>query len=276
MGRYSNRPAGVVLYDGPSVIDGKPIVLVATFKTDNDKTGNLIQTWILRKHVHPVEAINNGGDKSICGDCPLRGILELQKKSNYKSQRTKAKSRKHVNRERGCYVAVQNAPRAIWGAYKSGNYPAYDEAEHRRWFKMRGLRLGSYGDPCAVPFDVWEPILSIAPQMSQPGYTHQWRTCDQRWRHYIMASTHSLTELDEANTMGWRSYRTRRADQPLAENEIVCPASEEAGYRDTCETCGACDGCKPGQDAAKRRNIAMIVHGGDSKITGALAVIDAA
>ena len=272
MGRYANRPAGVVLYEGPSVIDGKPIVLIATFKTSNDKTGNLIQTWILRSHVHPIEAINNGGDKSICGDCPLRGILELQAKSKYKSQRSAAKSTKHVNRGRGCYVAVQNAPRAIWTAYKSGNYPMYDEASHRKWFKMRGLRLGSYGDPTAVPFEVWQPILAIAPQMSQPGYTHQWKDCDQRWASLIMASTHSEAEVALANSMGWRSYRTRKPDQPLAANEIACPASEEGGYRETCETCGACNGCKG--DATKQRSIAITVHGGDSKITGALHVID--
>lgn len=275
MPRYSNRPAGVVLYDGPSEIDGKPIVLIATFKTDNDKTGDVIQTWILRKHVHPMEAINNGGDKSICGSCPLRGILELQAKSSYRSQRSVAKSSKHVNRHRGCYVAVQNAPRAVWTAYKNGNYPVYDAEQHNRWFKMRGLRLGSYGDPTAVPLSVWKPILAIASQMSQPGYTHQWETCDQEWRHYVMASTHSESEVERANSLGWRSYRTRKSDEPLAASEIVCPASEEGNYRDTCETCGACDGCKPGQTAGKRRNIAIVVHGGKSKIAGTLAVIDA-
>ncbi len=276
MSRYPKRPDGVVLYDGPSLIDGKPIILVATFRTANDKTGNLIQTWILRKNVHPVEAINNGGDKSICGDCPLRGILALQDKSKYKSKRTAAKSRKRVNRQRGCYVSVQNAPRAIWQSYHAGNYPVYDPDAHYRWFQKRGIRIGSYGDPTAVPFEVWEPILSISPQNAHPGYTHQWRKCDQRWRHHIMASTHSIAELEEANRNGWRSYRTRKPDQPLAPNEIHCPASEEGGYRQTCETCGACDGCNLGANAAKQVSVAIVVHGGDSRQSGAVAVIEAA
>jgi hypothetical protein len=61
------------------MIDGEPIVVIATgFKRSsaNPKTGDMLQTWILRRDVAPFAAIHNGADASICGDCPLRGIIE--------------------------------------------------------------------------------------------------------------------------------------------------------------------------------------------------------
>ena len=73
------RPLGLVLYNGPSSLDGELIVVIATgFRrsTANPKTGDMIQTWILRSDVAPFSAIHSGGDESICGSCPLRGILE--------------------------------------------------------------------------------------------------------------------------------------------------------------------------------------------------------
>ena len=51
---------GVILYEGPSELDGSPIVVIATFGSKNRKTGkgrkNLIQTWIMRQDVAPWDA----------------------------------------------------------------------------------------------------------------------------------------------------------------------------------------------------------------------------
>jgi len=33
---------GVVLYEGPSMLDGEPIVVIATLKSSNIKTGNMV------------------------------------------------------------------------------------------------------------------------------------------------------------------------------------------------------------------------------------------
>ena len=38
---------GFILYRGPSILDGTPIVVVATMKTANPKTGDMIQTFII-------------------------------------------------------------------------------------------------------------------------------------------------------------------------------------------------------------------------------------
>ena len=66
------RPNGYVLWEGASPLDQAPIVVIATMNSSNVKTGNMIQTWILRSDINPVQAVNDGNDYSICGDCPHR------------------------------------------------------------------------------------------------------------------------------------------------------------------------------------------------------------
>jgi hypothetical protein len=117
------------------------------------------------------------------------------------------------------------------------------------------LRLAAYGDPAAVPFFVWRDLLTNAKGWS--GYTHQWRTCDQRFREICMASVESEHERHAAEQLGWRAFRTRLASEPLRADEIMCPASEEAGYRATCETCRLCVGTA----RAAARSIAILAHG---------------
>lgn len=244
-----NAMIGVTLYDGPSRIDGKPIVCIASLYSRNEKTGPMIQTWILRKHVDPIAAIGNGGDLSICGDCPLRGWIE----------RTRNGLR---NRGRGCYVGVKNAPSQVWQAYRRGRYPTYDRAEHACHFHGRALRLGAYGDPVAVPLTTWRRVLPLATGWT--GYTHQWRDPRfARWSQYVMASTHTTDENDQARAMGWRTFRTRLPDSPLADDEIACPASDEEGKRRTCLTCLACDG-----GDCRKRSVAIIGHGSPSVLSG--------
>lgn len=86
---------GVVLYEGPSVLDNSPIVVIATLNTSNVKTGNMVQTWILRADMNPLDASKQGLDHAICGRCPHRRNLGG-----------------------ACYVTLHQAPRAIYEAYK--------------------------------------------------------------------------------------------------------------------------------------------------------------
>ena len=39
---------GVVVYEGASLLDGKPTVVIATRDTGNRKTGGMVQTFIMR------------------------------------------------------------------------------------------------------------------------------------------------------------------------------------------------------------------------------------
>lgn len=250
---------GVVFYEGPSLIDGAPIVAIATFKTANEKTGNLIQTWILRSDMHPIHAINDGSDESICGKCPLRGRIadasERTKPSQFGGSTT--------NKDRSCYVLIQNAPTNIYHSYKNGQYPTLNES-HRKHFRGKGMRYGAYGDPTAVPESAWDDLRSYVVSKKRPGYTHQWKSRKfSGWKTKVMASTHSLAESKLAQSRGWRTFRTIARIEDLADNEIICPASEEGGYRHSCETCGACDGRRDKND--KRMNIAIVSHGSGGK-----------
>jgi len=80
-----------IIYNGPSQIDGKPIVVIATYSNRNRKTGAVVQTYILRSDINPLEASKNGEDYSICGSCPMRGEV------------TKDPKRK-IAKGRRCYV----------------------------------------------------------------------------------------------------------------------------------------------------------------------------
>ena len=59
------KPNGFILGHGRSLIDGMPIVVVATIKSRNTKTGDMVQTWILRQDMLPTDAVKTGADWSI-------------------------------------------------------------------------------------------------------------------------------------------------------------------------------------------------------------------
>lgn len=50
-----SKPRGFIFYRGFSPVDGAPIVGIAVLKSKNTKTGNMIQTYILRVDVHPID-----------------------------------------------------------------------------------------------------------------------------------------------------------------------------------------------------------------------------
>ena len=111
------KPLGYIAYEGRSRIDGRPIVVIIN-KIDkasaNDKTGALIQSFILRSDVPPMEAIHTGTDRSICGDCEHRPILAKQ------------------TGRPPCYVAVWQAPRSVYDAYKRGRYERATPAQPQK------------------------------------------------------------------------------------------------------------------------------------------------
>ena len=236
---------GVILWEGASEIDGAPIVVIATGMaaraSKNTKTGALVQTWILRADVSPVDAIKSGADVSICGTCPHRGTIV-----------------DGANVGRSCYVTVFQAPLVIWKAYKAGKYPKAQSLAGL--FAGKRVRLGAYGDPAAAPFDMWAEAMQGAE--AHTGYTHAWRTGDARFSQYVMASCDTARDYVDAKAQGWRTFRVRKAGESLNAREIVCPASKEAGERTSCAACVACGG----HSAKARVDIAIIAHGAASKV----------
>ena len=237
--------AGFIFFRGPSPIDGAPIVAIATLKSVNAKTGDMVQTWILREDVSPLDAIATGADKSICGNCTHRG--------------RKVKSRT-------CYVDIGKSPSSVWSAYHRGQYIdlSNDPETIAILIAQRIVRMGAYGDPAMVPVKQWRMLLAAA--AGRTGYTHAWRRMwAQALKLYVMASVDSVAEQDIARAMGWRTFRVRTENEPLQSNEFACPASPEAGNKKQCITCKACDGGRAGKASA-----AIIVHGAMARhFTGA-------
>jgi hypothetical protein len=232
------KPTGYVVYRGPSELDGAPIVVIAlTGGSTNSKTGNMVQTYILREDIDPVAAVKVGADVSICGDCRHRG-------------------NGIDGTGRSCYVNLGHGPSSVYRAFQRGRYPVDADAAADAC-AGRIVRLGTYGDPAAVPVDVWLALL--AQSAGRTGYTHQWRTAPQL-RHLVMASADTPMGADVARAMGWRTFRVRTAAQPMLVRESVCPASAEAGKKLQCADCRACDGA-----TGRKGSIAIIVHGALAK-----------
>lgn len=245
---FSKPPNGFTIYDGPSMLNGKPIVAVVTgFAIDsgNEKMGTTpLQTWILPRDVDSLEATRTGADAAVCGDCPHRGDIVNGR-----------------NVGRSCYVEVHFAVRNVWLAWRRGKYPdRFQVGDIVRLGHARTIRLGSYGDPAAVPFWIWRSLTHAAAWSM--GYTRQWRTCHTELSRLCMASVESATERAEAKSLGWRTFRVRTADAPLGDYEIVCPASAEAGKRTTCENCRACSGT----GGKARADVAIMAHGAIGRV----------
>lgn len=224
--------SGVTVYEGPSVLDGEPIVCVATLRSANRKTGDMVQTWIMRADMSPVEALSKGADVSVCGSCSHRHSLQG-----------------------ACYVTPFQAPNSVWRQWRAGKYPAIATIRPRRLlavFAGRALRLGSYGDPAALPFPVWKGLVSLAG--SHTGYTHQFRhpAFDRRLLEYCMVSADTERQAEAYHRLGLRTFRVKLPEQPLLDGELYCPAGE-GGQQ--CLSCMACSGGTAGL------NIAIDVHG---------------
>lgn len=229
---------GVVVYRGPSLIDGGPIVVVVSWRSVNVKTGDVPQAWILREDAPPVAAARRGADRSICGDCSLRGRVVDGR-----------------NVGRSCYVVLHQAPSSVWMAYRRGAYRRVGRARLPRLFAGAFIRIGAYGDPAAVPVAVWDAMLTHA--RGWTAYTHQWRE-GAALQAIAMASCETDADAREAEALGYRVFRVTPRGAPRLPGHASCPASAEQGRRLTCLECGACNGGPPDRE---RPHIQIQVHG---------------
>ena len=225
---------GFIAYEGPSVFDGAPIAGIVTLNTRNRKTGPLAQLAIIRADIDPVAAHRIDADKSIRGTCPLR---------------------KNADGKRACYVILHQMPLSIYKAYKRGSYPRLeDHPELLNELKDRPLRVGSYGDPVAIPFSKIEPLIEAAPFIT--GYTHAWRHGRSwRWKGILQASVETIPQAERANMIGWNTFRVMPpGEQPRGPQEILC-RNEADGKQ--CAECRLCNGNKA--------NVCIHVHGAGAR-----------
>ena len=244
------KPTRTVLYVGPSLLTGEPILAVASSASSNRKTGDVVSTWILRADVDPLRAIRSGADRAICGDCRHRGTVDpTTGKHGYK---------------RSCYVLPSQAPLAIYRALRrKANGHRIKPADGETIATLgtgRVVRLGSYGDPAAVPIEVWQALLSRS--LGHVGYTHQWRhQVAAPLRRYCMASVDTDAEREEAASLGWRTFRVLPYGAPVPDatnaHEIRCPADRPLPEPMSCDRCRLCDGAS----RLSRPSILIGAHG---------------
>lgn len=230
----SKYPSSVVVYEGPSQLDGQPIVLILTGlerPSSNIKTGAMVQAIVLDASFKPTEALKTGADASICGNCPLRREV--------------------------CYVNLVPMNH-VYGAYQKGSYP-YITQQHLDRIRERQLklRITAYGDPAAVPIETWEWLLEYFHHHT--GYTHQWRNLDSRWSRFLMASCETPQDVVLAKSLGWSTFRVRSEGAPMLSAEIQCPNVKNPSIQ--CSNCRLCSG-----SGERERHISIEVHGLDWKV----------
>jgi len=228
-----------IIYNGPSLLDDKPIVAIATYSDRNTKTGKVLQTYIIRADISPLEASKSGEDFSICGDCKFRG-----------TPTTDPVRKQAVKRD--CYVNLGQGPTIVYKSYMRGVYPAADNVGDRVDLGTgRVVRIGTYGDPAAVPSWIWDQLIRHSE--SHLAYSHQ-----SGFRPDIaMQSADTEAQAVAHWNNGARTFRVITDIGDLVKGkEILCPASKEAGRRVQCNACKLCGGTS----IKASKSIAIVQH----------------
>ena len=227
-----------ILYEGPRLIDGQPIVAIATYSDKNTKTGLMVQTYILCQNIDPRDANKTGQDFSICGNCPLKGIPTMDPK-------------RKLAEKRKCYVRIDQGSLIVWKAYQKGSYPKTNDISELGRGRM--VRLGTYGDPAAVPSYVWHQLLEEA--IGHTAYSHQ-NDIIPIDKKIFMGSADSLEHAKKFWNDNIRTFRVIQNLDEIQDNEILCPASKEAGRKSTCAKCKLCSGTS----SNSKKSIAIVQH----------------
>jgi len=165
-----------ILYEGPSMLDGKPIVALVAglMRPSANPKVPFPQVYVLPQDV--LEGAKR--EASTCGSCRVREF---------------------------CYVR-NDSIQSVAKSYLRGNYEPRN-ADHNDFIAANGLRLCAFGDPAALP----EPLIDELCELVDPlapwtFYTEEWRRFPSL-SIYGMASVHTLKQKREANRLGWRTFR---------------------------------------------------------------------
>lgn len=231
MAKQSKIKSGI-LWQGNSLIDGSPIVCIAVAQSSNSKTGNMVQTYIIRSDIDPITANRTGLDYAICGNCPHRGVADTTKESGLATGRS-------------CYVNLGQGVLQVYKGFVSGRYPVLSQSDIKSMVQDRMVRIGTYGDGAAVPAEVWQSIKEHAQGVT--AYTHQGLHQDS----HFMVSADSLSVAQSAWNIGKRTFRIVQDYTEKQANEVICPSSKGV----QCNDCGLCDGSK------QAKSVVIQVHG---------------
>ena len=229
----------ITIWEGPSEFDGTPIKVVMTGyikDSENEKTGPLVQVFILPSDEKPIDAFK-AKKSSVCGDCIYNGG--------------------------GCYVNWGRLT-PTWSASKR----KFISLELASWL-VTGLRvrLGAAGDPSAVPTYVWETLLKGAD--SWTGYTHSWKNCDPALRRIVMASCDNDDETKQAISLGWNVFHVHdgKIDDNIDYVRCLSGSPDSNGLPKTCFSCMMCHGVRSSK--ARPLVVAEKLHGSTATLSQA-------
>lgn len=196
------------------IYESQDVVAIATLKTSNRKTGNMIQIWILDPNVNPVELVKSGKDaETICKGCPFAS-------------------------GNGCYVNVGQAPLSVWKAYKRGAYKRLHPKNYDAVFSGRSVRFGAYGNPSNIPLSIVKAIASACDGWT--GYFHDWKEMTaekaRAYGQYFMASTETEDSRRLADSLGMRYFHV----SPNKPSDAIECLSDTKGI--ACADCKLCSG----------------------------------
>ena len=81
-GKAAKIPSGYILYEGPSLLGGGDVVCIAVLHSENEKTDDMVQVYIIPKDESPLDALKNGRNQQACGNCPLQGEYDAKGKAH--------------------------------------------------------------------------------------------------------------------------------------------------------------------------------------------------
>jgi hypothetical protein len=183
----------------------------------NAKTGDMIQSWVFDRTKLTERVF---GAK--CEECPMVSQCYVMKGTQ-------------------AHNSVRRATLKALGLL-SGN-TSYKVTTLESVLPMlagRPIRLGSYGDPSAIPLDDLRALVSAS--SGHTGYTHFWRTSDPDYSEFLMASVEDLASEMLAQSLGYRTYRVLRKQESqheVSERSILC-LEKSAGL--SCADCLVCSG----------------------------------
>lgn len=233
--------SSVTIWEGASLFDGSPIKVVMSAYTkdsNNDKTGPMIQVYILPSDEKPNDVYKAKGS-AVCGSCKYNGS--------------------------GCYVNWSRLT-PIWKASKKNKI----SLEIASWLcSQLRVRIGAAGDPAAVPTEVWAQLLKNADGWT--GYTHAWESCDPELIKYFMASCDSKKEVYHAQNIGWNVFYVHDNDMDIKVDSIPCSAD---GIMKHCFSCMMCHGRR--STTQRPFVVTEILHGASNTLHAARQARDSA
>ena len=190
-------------------------------KSTNRKTGEMIQTYLLDKATLTTEPKVFGAK---CAECPMVSKCYV----NHDKQSVRRTVKKLLNGEACSY-----------------KFSTLDEVLPL----LRGerVRLGTYGDPSALPLHDLQKICEASNGWT--GYTHFFKEIDSDYALFLMASVESLEGELLAHALGYLTFRVLlKEDENLevTKKSIQClnVVDEKTLVSLQCVDCLICSGTK--------------------------------